>query len=246
MTLSHLRRLLEPNRAASEACFCVRSDLRRVWLHRAPALVVDLWQLRSRLARARAAREAGDLVTVGIQLAAAHGLWRGRALPDLERIPDVGAAVAEVDALRLTVLLELGELRLRTGRADDAGRLATAALALDEFAEPAHRLAMAAALARGDAAERIAPPGGPWRRAASWAYLLRPRPACCSGGRCASYPPPGGPSALPDPGPQAVLTVRFARSQVTPQQQEGYLGGSGVVGRGIAMSWRWPAMSLPE
>jgi DNA-binding SARP family transcriptional activator len=152
VTLSHLRRLLEPNRAPSEACFCVRSDLRRVWLHRAPALIVDLWQLRSRLARARAARETGDLVAVGIQLAAAHGLWRGRALPDLERIPDVGAAVAEVDALGLTVVLELGELRLRTGRADDAGRLATAALALDEFAEPAHRLAMAAALTRGDVA----------------------------------------------------------------------------------------------
>ena len=153
VTLSHLRRLLEPDRNAAEAYFCIRSDLQRVWLHRAPALIVDLWQLRSRLARAREAREAGDLVAVGIQLAAAHGLWRGRALADLERIPDLGAAVAEVDALRLTVLLGLGELCLHTGRADDAGRLATAALALDEFAEPAHRLAMAAALVRGGAAE---------------------------------------------------------------------------------------------
>ena len=153
VTLTHLRRLLEPDRAASEACFCVRSDLERVWLHRAPALVVDLWQLRSRLARARAARDAGDQVTAGIQLAAAKALWRGPALADLERIPDLDAAVAEVDALRLTVLLELGELRLRTGRADGAGRLATAALALDEFAEPAHRLAMAAALTRGACAE---------------------------------------------------------------------------------------------
>ena len=95
-------------------------------------------------------------MTVGTQLAAARALWRGPALADLERIPDLDAAVSEVDALRMTVLLELGELCLHTGRANDAGRLATAALALDEFAEPAHRLAMAAALARGADAEAFA------------------------------------------------------------------------------------------
>jgi DNA-binding SARP family transcriptional activator len=152
VTLSHLRRLLEPERTVAEACFCLRSDPQRVWLHDAPALTVDLWQLRSRLARARAAHEAGDLVTVGLQLAAAKSLWRGRPLADLERIPDLDAAVAEVGALHLAVLLGLGELCLRTGRAEDAAELAREVLALDEFAEPAHRLAMAAALGRGDAA----------------------------------------------------------------------------------------------
>jgi DNA-binding SARP family transcriptional activator len=153
VTLSYLRRLLEPDRAASEACFCVRTDLERVWLHPAPALIVDLWQLRGRLARARAARSAGDLIALDVQLAAAKGLWRGRPLADLERIPELDAAVAEVDALRPSVLLELGELRLHAGRAEDAGLLAAEALALDEFAEPAHRLAMAAALARRDDAD---------------------------------------------------------------------------------------------
>jgi DNA-binding SARP family transcriptional activator len=153
VTLTHLRRLLEPDRTTAEAPFCVRSDLQRVWLHASPALVVDLWQLRSRLDRTRAARMANDLTAVGVHLAGAHGVWRGRPLADLERIPDVATAVAEVETLRLTVVLELGELRLRTGRAEDAGQLATEALALDEFAEPAHRLAMAAALARGAAAD---------------------------------------------------------------------------------------------
>ena len=125
-------------------------------------------------------------MTVGIQLAAARALWRGPALADLERIPDLDAAVAEVDALRMTVLLELGELCLHTGRADDAGRLATASLALDEFAEPAHRLAMAAALARGAHGEAGTwRPDGQWPRAASWARHPRTRPACSSAGRCA-------------------------------------------------------------
>jgi DNA-binding SARP family transcriptional activator len=158
VTLTHLRRLLEPNRATTEAPFGVRADLQRVWLHASPALVVDLWQLRSRLARIRAAEKVNDLAAVGVQLAAAYDVWRGRALADLDRIPDVADAVAEVETVRLTVVLELGELRLRTGRAEDAGRLATAALALDEFAERAHRLAMAAALRRGDeaAADRAA------------------------------------------------------------------------------------------
>jgi DNA-binding SARP family transcriptional activator len=153
VTLSHLRRLLEPERTAAEACFCLRSNPQRVWLHDALALTVDLWQLHSRLARARAAREAGDVVALGIQLGAARSLWRGRALADLERIPGLDAAVAEIGALRLTVLLGLGELCLRTGRAADAAELAAEALALDEFAEPAHRLAIAAALARGHEAE---------------------------------------------------------------------------------------------
>ena len=247
VTLSRLRRLLEPDRAAAEACFCVRSDLERVWLHRAPALIVDLWQLRSRLARARAARGAGDLVAVGIRLGAAKGLSRGRALADLERIPDLGAAVAEVVALRLTVLLELGELRLRTGQpTTPAGWRPRRSRSTSSPSRPTGWPWRPPSLA-ATPSRRTSPPGARWRHAGSWAHLLRPRLACCSAGRCASYPPPGGPSALPEPGPPGGVD-----GPVRPLPGHPPAAGRGP-GRirgcregGSPMSWRWPAMSLPE
>ncbi len=44
VTLAYARRVLEPERTGNHACFHLRSEGERVWLHRSPELVVDLWE----------------------------------------------------------------------------------------------------------------------------------------------------------------------------------------------------------
>lgn len=130
VTMTHLRRLLEPDRAGGEASYCLRGDGDTIRLVRGGVLTADLWSFH----------ELSD----ADQLSEAVALWRGEPLPDL--IEECEAEIGHVRGRYVQNLLALGELRLVTADPAEAWRLADRALTLEPFEPRAHRLALAAAL----------------------------------------------------------------------------------------------------
>ena len=76
VTLTYLRRLLEPDRPAGEASFHVRADASTIRLVPSPTLRVDLWEQRRLMAEATAARASGDVERSIEVLSTATALWR--------------------------------------------------------------------------------------------------------------------------------------------------------------------------
>uniref|UniRef100_UPI0031CF4E17 BTAD domain-containing putative transcriptional regulator n=1 Tax=Saccharothrix mutabilis TaxID=33921 RepID=UPI0031CF4E17 len=154
VTLTHLRRLLDPDRARGDASFHLRTTGDTIRLVRSRWLDVDLWRLDALSADVRAARAEGDLDRAKELLAEAVELWRGEPLPDLADLPDAepGLEADRLRALHGRNLLDLGELCLVSGEPSRAGYLADRALARDPFAPRAHRLLLAAALKGRDPA----------------------------------------------------------------------------------------------
>ena len=151
VTLSYVRRLLEPDRPPGEASFHLRADTSHISLFRSDHLVVDAWELERSVAEARAARVGSDVTATIEILERATSLWRGAPLVDLERFDDLAGHAGRLRHLQVGALLDLGELQLARGRAHEALANAERALGLDPYGEQAHRLAVAAALQLRDA-----------------------------------------------------------------------------------------------
>lgn len=148
VTLTHLRRLLEPGRAVGDASYHLRTDGDTIRLAPSESLTVDLWTFDQLDLRVDQVRADGDIDRAANLLSEAITLWRGEPLPDLYDLRDPGTAT-EVDRLRgrhVRQLLALGELRLVTDDAAEALTLAGRALSLEPFDSRGHRLALAAAL----------------------------------------------------------------------------------------------------
>lgn len=147
VTLTHLRHLLEPDRAggASYHLQTVGEELR---LASSAALTVDLWALGGLEAEVRQARLRGDIDRAAELLRTAVELFRGDPLPDLQFMndPDTAGRIREVRAGYLEQLLELGELSIVSGDAAPALTLGERVLSLEPFDSRGHRLVLAAAL----------------------------------------------------------------------------------------------------
>ncbi|WP_309114262.1 BTAD domain-containing putative transcriptional regulator [Saccharothrix sp.] len=154
VTLTHLRRLLDPDRARGDASFHLRTTGDAIRLVRSKWLEVDLWRLDALNAEVRAARAEGDLDRATELLAEAVELWRGDPLSDLLDLPaaEPGLEADRLRALHGRNLLDLGELCLVSGEPSRACYLAERVLAGDPFAPRAHRLLLAAALKSRDPA----------------------------------------------------------------------------------------------
>jgi DNA-binding SARP family transcriptional activator len=150
VTLRHLQRVLEPDRGQGSAPYFLRGDTQQLVLADVPGLAVDLWEAEDRLARAEAARRAGDAAGRIEQLRAAAALWRGRPLADLDRVAEAEHLSRHLEARLADAAVTLGELELVGGAADAAATLAARVLASDPYAERAHRLAVAAHMQAGD------------------------------------------------------------------------------------------------
>jgi DNA-binding SARP family transcriptional activator len=150
VNLTHLLRALEPDRSPGEASFFVRQDQGRLALSGEPFLRIDLDELSSRLERAAAATESGTHTLALEHLEAAVALWRGEPFEDA-RFCDWAIPVAErITARYVAARAEAGALRHAAGDHDAAAAHATAALAVDAWREPAHRVLISARLGRGD------------------------------------------------------------------------------------------------
>jgi LuxR family transcriptional regulator, maltose regulon positive regulatory protein len=150
VTLRHLQRVLEPDRAQGSSPYFVRGDTQRLQLADVPGLAVDVWEAEDQLARAEAARRAGDAAGRIGHLRAAAGLWQGRALPDLDRVADLDHVSRHLETRLAEAAVTLGELELVGGAAPAAATQAQRVLASDPYGERAHRLAVAAHMQAGD------------------------------------------------------------------------------------------------
>jgi LuxR family transcriptional regulator, maltose regulon positive regulatory protein len=150
VTLSHLQRLLEPERSTGEPTYFVRASPTQLSLATVPGLDVDLWEVEQGLAESDRARHRGDAPERVRHLRQAVARWRGRPLADLERVPELESVGSHL-ALRLVdATLTLGELELVGGDVGRATRCAEQSIAADPYDERAHRLAVAANLHAGD------------------------------------------------------------------------------------------------
>ncbi|MDQ3153943.1 MAG: hypothetical protein M3R63_20250 [Actinomycetota bacterium] len=148
VTLTHLRRLLEPDRSGGDASYHLRTDGDTIRLVASESLAVDLWTFDLLHTRADQARVEGDTDRAADLLNEAVALWRGDPLPDLRHLadPDVAIEVDQVRTRHVRDLLTLGELRLVADDPPEAARLAARALSLEPYDPRGHRLALAAAL----------------------------------------------------------------------------------------------------
>jgi DNA-binding SARP family transcriptional activator len=148
VTLTHLRRLLEPDRSGGEASYHLRTDGDRIRLLESEFLSVDLWTLNALDKRAGQARADGDIDRAAALLADAVALWRGEPLPDLHYAgdPDIEVEADQVRGRHVGHLLALSELRLVADDAAASFALAERALSLEPFDARGQRVALAAAL----------------------------------------------------------------------------------------------------
>jgi LuxR family transcriptional regulator, maltose regulon positive regulatory protein len=150
VTLSHLRRLLEPGRPAGHSTSRIRSYTDSIELAGPPLVDTDLGRFHSHLAEADRSQQIGDSAEEIACLARAVDLWRGDPLIDLASIADLEGEVEYVRRSLVDGCLRLGELLLVAGRFDESLRCAERSRMASPYSERAHRLAIACQLHRHD------------------------------------------------------------------------------------------------
>lgn len=150
VTLTHLRRLLEPDRPAGRSSWRIRGDANSIQLAGHPLVDTDLRQAQSLLAEAEQAQQRNDLTEVIVRLTRVVDLWRGDPLIDLSPIDELNGEVEHIHRSLVDACLRLGELQLVAGRFDEALRCAERGRIASPYSERAHRLAIACHLQGSD------------------------------------------------------------------------------------------------
>ena len=150
VTLTYLLRLLEPDRGAGEPAYTVRVEGQDVRLVTGGALRIDVDAFEEHLLAARNAESDGTPSLALDHLLAAVKLYRGDLHAD---VPEAEWLAFERDHYRrqfVTAATRAGQLLVGLGDLDRAEAVARSALSADPWAEDAHAVLVAAALARSD------------------------------------------------------------------------------------------------
>jgi LuxR family maltose regulon positive regulatory protein len=152
VTLSYLLSVLEPDRPeGAPSCF-VRTEGAGLRLTGQEWLRVDAWEMERLLDAGAQAESLGEPSVALDSYRRATALYQGPYLTDAGyeewALPHRDRLVARFVA----GAVRAGELTLAAGDPDEALRLASRALEAEPWSEPAHRLAVAAHVARGDRA----------------------------------------------------------------------------------------------
>jgi LuxR family transcriptional regulator, maltose regulon positive regulatory protein len=150
VTTSYLKRLLEPWRNANEPAYFVRGDAATMTLVTGDGLRIDVDRFDDHLARAaRAERDGTPSLALEHSLAAVE-LYRG---PAHDGVADAAWVDLDREHYRsrfVAAATRAGELLVGAGDLDRAEDVAHRAVGADPWAEDAHGVLVAAALARGD------------------------------------------------------------------------------------------------
>jgi ATP/maltotriose-dependent transcriptional regulator MalT/DNA-binding SARP family transcriptional activator len=152
VTLSYLLAVLEPDRAeGAPSCF-VRAEGAGLRLTGHEWLRVDAWEMERLLDLGAEAESVGEPSVALDSYRQAVALYRGPYLTDAGyeewALPHRDRLVARF----VTGAVRAGELTLAAGDPAEALQLASRALEAEPWSEPAHRLVVAAHVARGDRA----------------------------------------------------------------------------------------------
>jgi DNA-binding SARP family transcriptional activator/tetratricopeptide (TPR) repeat protein len=150
VTLTYLLRLLEPDRGAGEPAYTVRVEGQDVRLVAGGALRIDVDAFDEHLLAARNAESDGAPSLALDHLLAAVKLYRGDLHAD---VPEAEWLAFERDHYRrrfVTAATRAGQLLVGLADLDRAEAVARSALSADPWAEDAHAVLVAAALARSD------------------------------------------------------------------------------------------------
>jgi LuxR family maltose regulon positive regulatory protein len=150
VTLSRLRRLIEPNRPAGQSTWRIRSDTDSIELVGPPIVDTDLHRFQRHLNEADHAQQIGDATEEVACLARAVHLWRGDPLLDLTAIDELEGEVEYIRRSLVDGCLRLGELLLVAGRFDESLQCAERSRVASPYSERAHRLSIACHLQRHD------------------------------------------------------------------------------------------------
>jgi LuxR family maltose regulon positive regulatory protein len=150
VTLTYLLRLLEPDRAPGEPAFTVRIEGQDVRLVTGAALRIDVDEFEEHVLAARNAEADGTPSVALEHLLAAEHLYRGDLFAD---VPEAEWLTFDRDHFRrqfVTGATRAGQLLVGLGDLDRAEAVARRAISADPWAEDAHAVFVAAALARSD------------------------------------------------------------------------------------------------
>jgi DNA-binding SARP family transcriptional activator len=150
VTLSHLLRVIEPERTEGEAAYSLRLGGSELRLVAGAALDIDLDAFDEAALAANAAEADGTPSIALEHLILATDLYRGDLLADL---PDATWADIERERCRsrfVTAAVRGAELLAASNELGRAEDLARRALRVDEWSEPAYGVLTTVALARGD------------------------------------------------------------------------------------------------
>jgi LuxR family transcriptional regulator, maltose regulon positive regulatory protein len=142
VTLAHLRRLIEPERASGDPGFHLRTDSTTIELHQSSHLTVDLWRWNE--VQAELVRSGHDPNRDQSLLTEAASLWRGDPLDDLTSVPEMEPLIEHLRLQHVASLLRLGELEIAAGNATAALHCSQRVLDVAPYSEQGHRLAIAA------------------------------------------------------------------------------------------------------
>ncbi len=152
VTLSHLLKVLEPDRTRGAAPFLVRSNGDLLVLAGEPYLVTDRSRFDDALGHADRLTAAGSHREALTWFERALDLWRG---PPLADVGDTTWCWDECERLRLRFAqasTRAATLRAGLGDLDAADHHAARAIDVDPWSEDAHRVRLTVALDRGDTA----------------------------------------------------------------------------------------------
>ena len=152
VTLSYLLTVLEPERGDGAPSFFVRAEGASLRLTTHGWLAVDAWQIEEMLDRAAEAERLGEPSAALDLYRRAVRLYRGPYLADAGYDEWALPHRDRLCARFVAAAVRAGELTLADGEPDEALRLAARALETEPWSEGAHRLTVAAHLARGDRA----------------------------------------------------------------------------------------------
>ena len=144
VTLTHLLRVLEPERAERDASFLVRVHGARLELQGDEWLDVDLWRFDDAVARALAADREGRPPAALDAMREALALWQGEA-GELGLFDWAGPAVEERRRHLVTLASRAAELLLARNEPDEARAAATLALTHAPWEPRAHHILTAVA-----------------------------------------------------------------------------------------------------
>jgi DNA-binding SARP family transcriptional activator len=152
VTLSYLLAVLEPDRPEGAPSFFVRADGPTLRLATEGWLEVDAWAFDDLVDRAADAERHGEPSAALDLYRRALRLYRGPYLADAGYEEWALPHRDRLTARFVAAAVRAGELTLAGGDAEEALRLAGRALESEPWSESAHRLSVAAHLARGDRA----------------------------------------------------------------------------------------------